>query len=207
MKLIPAEQCLSSVRFYPSSFIELSRNPEKGGSYRDKKAGKTITMRGAGAYYSFVRLTHEYGFGSDISLDHDNLSVGFAGLDFGMIVQVFDSSFGDLSCASRSARILMEYLPPKTEPAIRTEQTRFGRGTAFDEINLKSSVPVEIGATYVLRSISYDRSDILVGLKVVRKDSDGSVIIAWKLLNKFSTPKVTRQKPEVIHSSNVIQNH
>jgi hypothetical protein len=92
----------------------------------------------------------------------------------------------------------MDYLPPKAEAAIRREQTRFGLGTTIDEITLRSSAPVEIGATYLLRSISYDRSDILVGLKVVRKDSDGSLIIAWKLLNKFSTPKLVREKPEVI---------
>src|SRR6185503_20913533 len=29
---------------------------------------KSITIRGGGAYYSFARLTHEYGYGSDIEL-------------------------------------------------------------------------------------------------------------------------------------------
>ena len=30
------------------------------------KDEKTLTTRGGGAYYSFVRATHEYGYGSDI---------------------------------------------------------------------------------------------------------------------------------------------
>jgi hypothetical protein len=153
-------------------------------------------MRGAGAYYSFVQLTHEYGFGSDISLDHDKLLVGFAGLDYGMIVQVLEQSLDDLSGENPSVRPLIDYLPPKTEAAIRREQTRFGRGATIDDITLRSSAPVEVGATYLLRSISYDRSDILVGLKVARKDSDGSLIIAWKLLNRFAAPKVDREKLE-----------
>jgi hypothetical protein len=169
---------------------------EKFDSEVYKKSQKTITMRGAGAYYSFVQLTHEYGFGSDISLDHDKLLVGFAGLDYGMIVQVLEQSLDDLSGGNPSVRPLIDYLPPKTEAAIRREQTRFGRGATIDDITLRSSAPVEVGATYLLRSISYDRSDILVGLKVARKDSDGSLIIAWKLLNRFAAPKVDREKLE-----------
>src|SRR5712691_1621949 len=42
------------------------------------KAAK-LTIRGGGAYYSFARLTHEYGYGSDIELASGHLSVGFAG--------------------------------------------------------------------------------------------------------------------------------
>jgi hypothetical protein len=155
-------------------------------------------MRGAGAYYSFVRLTHEYGFGSDISLDHDKLLVGFAGFDYGMIVQVIDQSLDDLSTDNPWARPLMDYSPPKAESEIRREQTRFGLGATIDDVTLRSSAPIEIGGTYLLRSISYDSSDILVGLKVVRKDSDGSVVIAWKLLNKFPAPKAVRAKGDVI---------
>src|ERR1044072_386582 len=45
---------------------------------REKWDGK-LSMRGGGAYYSFSRRTHEYGSGSDIQLQRDNLSVGFAG--------------------------------------------------------------------------------------------------------------------------------
>ena len=163
-----------------------------------KKLPRAITLRGGGAYYSFAQLTHEYGFGSDISLDQDRLLVGFAGFDFGMIVQVSDQSLDDLSSENPCVRALMEYLPPKLESAIRTEQQRFAQGTTIDDIKLKSSVPVDIGATYLLRSISYDTSDVLVGFKVVRKDSDGSLILAWKLLNRFSVPKAVRSKPEAV---------
>jgi hypothetical protein len=73
-------------------------------------------------------------------------------------------------------------------------------GTVLDGINVKASVPVEVDSSYLLRSISYDRSDVLVGFKVVRKDSDGSLVIAWKLLNKFAVPKPVRNKEEVIGS-------
>jgi hypothetical protein len=53
-------------------------------------------------------------------------------------------------------------------------------------------VKAEVGATYLLRSINFERSDVLVALKVVRQDTDGSVIIAWKLLQKYPVPKLPR---------------
>ena len=40
-----------------------------------------LTVRGGGAYYSFSRLTHEYGYGSDIEFANGEFSVGFAGAD------------------------------------------------------------------------------------------------------------------------------
>ena len=171
---------------------------EKFDSESYKKERKTITIRGGGAYYSFVRLTHEYGYGSDISLDQDNFQVGFAGFDYGMIVRVLQSSLESLSAESPAVKTVMDYQPPKIEQAIRREQRRFADGTVIDGINLKERVPVEVDATYIVRSISYDQSDVLVGIKVVRKDSDGSVVIAWKLLNTFSTPRAIRDKQEVI---------
>src|ERR1043166_8156949 len=164
------------------------------------KARKTITMRGAGAYYSFVRPTHEYGFGSDIELDQDTLRVGFAGYDYGMIVRLSDTSLEDCSAETPAAKGLMAYDPPKSETAIRKEQGRFMDGTVLVGINVKASVPVEVDSSYLLRSISYDRSDVLVGFKVVRKDSDGSLVISWKPLNKFAVPKPVRNKEEVIGS-------
>jgi len=153
---------------------------------------KTITMRGGGAYYSFVRLTHEYGFGSDIELDHDQFLVGFAGYDYGMLLKIHDVSLQDLSAEYPDAAPLIRYSPPTYEEAIRNEQRAFTLGTVIDGLSLKRIVPVEENATYLLRSISYRDSDILVGLKVIRKDSDGSVVLAWKLLKKFKAPQVDR---------------
>jgi hypothetical protein len=117
-----------------------------------------------------------------------------------MIYRISYPSLEDLSSEIRAAKTLIDYQPPKVEPEIRREQRRFGEGTIIDGVNLKRSVPVEVNATYLLRSISYDESDVLVGIKVVRKDSDGSVVIAWKLLNKFPTPKAVRNKEEIIGS-------
>jgi hypothetical protein len=49
-------------------------------------AKRALALRGGGAYYSFVRKTHEYGFGSDIELAQEQLSAGFAGADYGLLL-------------------------------------------------------------------------------------------------------------------------
>src|SRR5262245_47423164 len=41
---------------------------------------------------------------------------------------------------------------------------------------------------YALRSIDYDKSDILVAFRVARKEIDGSVVILWKRHERFSRP-------------------
>ena len=157
-----------------------------------KKNKGTITMRGGGAYYSFVKKTHEYGYGSDIELDHDYLSVGFAGYDFGMILKLNDVPLKDLTAQHVEAATLINYEVPTNEPEIRREQMRFGTGAVIDGFAISRRVPAEVGATYLLRSIDYDTSDVLVAIKVVRKDGDGSLIIAWKLLKNLPTPHPSR---------------
>ncbi|MCA1632575.1 MAG: hypothetical protein LC802_02375 [Acidobacteria bacterium] len=107
---------------------------------REKWDGK-LSMRGGGSYYSFTRLTHEYGFGSDISLEQNQFGVGFAGANFGFLANL---------------------------------------GTVLTK------------QTYVVRSVNYGTSDVLVAFRVVRKDSDGSVVVLWKMLKKFSKPELER---------------
>ena len=55
-----------------------------------KENQKSITLRGGGAFYSFSRLTHEYGGGSDLALDQGQFWVGFAGTDYGFFTNLGD---------------------------------------------------------------------------------------------------------------------
>ena len=47
-----------------------------------------VRIPGGGAYYSFFLLTHLYGYGSDIELADNKLSVGFAGAQFGFLANL-----------------------------------------------------------------------------------------------------------------------
>jgi hypothetical protein len=152
----------------------------------------TLTVSGGGAYYSFDRLTHAYGYGSDIELSQGYLSVGFAGCDYGVILRAGAVSLDEISLEHPRASFLTAYKAAASEPEARVEQRRFGNGDTIEGIKYVRRVKAEIGTAYVLRSISYNRSDLLVALKVVRQDTDGSLIIAWKLLKKFPKPELAR---------------
>jgi hypothetical protein len=154
--------------------------------------GKLI-IRGGGAYYSFAQKISEYGRGSDIQLSRDNLSVGFAGADYGFIYDLGEIPLASVSEETRGAAFLLNYKPPTNEPEIRVEQ-RKAHGFEADGILYKNSVPNIIGHTYLLRSISFGDSDVIVAFKVERKDTDGSLIIYWKLIENFPTPKIERNK-------------
>lgn len=163
---------------------------EKYDSYANRNSG--ITVRGGGAYYSFSRQTHEYAFAIDIGLEQGYLQTGFGGADYGMLTKLDAVQLEDISTALPGVAFLANYVPVTDEPQARIEQRRFSSGTVVDGATYKRRVPVEVGATYVLRSISFETSDVLVAFKVVRQDTDGSLIIAWRMLEKYPTPKLAR---------------
>jgi hypothetical protein len=151
-----------------------------------------MTIRGGGAYYSFVLLTHAYGYGSDIELQQNQLSVGFAGYDYGLLVKTGNGPLDEVNSEHPSVGILANYQTPMTEAEARSEQRRWDAGANIDGLNIRRRLPVEVNANYVLRSISYHASDVLVALKVIRKDEDGSVTILWKLLKRFPKPEFAK---------------
>jgi hypothetical protein len=156
----------------------------------------TLTVRGGGAYYSFTRLTHAYGYGSDISLEQGFLQVGFAGADYGMLINVGDVPLEQLNTEHASVRFLAAYNAVLEEPQARLEQRRFGGGTSIEGLPYSERVRAQVQTTYVVRSINYSESDVLVAFRVIRKDTDGSLIIAWKMLKEFPIPDLARNKTQ-----------
>lgn len=164
--------------------------------YRSNK--KTITMRGGGAYYSFTRKTHEYGYGSDLSLDQDVFQVGFAGADYGFLTNLGDIPIGTVGPETPAVARFAAYKAAREEQVARTEHRRLAEGAKLANLAVKNRLPVHSNSTYLLRSINYSDSDVLVVFRVVRIDSDRSVIILWKLLKKYENPKLNRSQPVVV---------
>jgi hypothetical protein len=65
-------------------------------------------------------------------------------------------------------------------------------GADVQGISANRTVPMKLNSTYVVRSLNYRESDVLVAFRVVRIDTDKSAIILWKLLKKFPAPQVAR---------------
>ena len=145
-----------------------------------------IKIRGGGAYYSFADLTHAYGYGSDIQLEYDTLSVGFAGADYGILTNLGDVPLTDVTLEDPRTSVLANYKAFTTESKARAEYVRFREGVTIEGALYKSRLPLVVNATYLLRSIIFGGSDVLVAFRVVRKDTDGSAIILWKRLKQYS---------------------
>lgn len=153
---------------------------------------RKLTING-GAFYSFARKSSEYGSGSDIALEQNNLSVGFAGADYGFIYDLGEISLAEVSGNTSEARFLLNYKPPTNEVDVRNE-ARKTYNYDVDGVIYKSHIPNIIGHTYLLRSINFGDWDILVAIKIHRKDTDGSLIIFWKLLENFEKPTFERKQ-------------
>jgi hypothetical protein len=152
-----------------------------------------VNIRGGGAYYSFVNLTHLYGYGNDLELNRGILLVGFTGADYGMLTNLGSRRLADITLDDPRAQFISRYEPPASVPAARSEGQRFQAGVTIDGALYRSRLPLQIGSTYLLRSVVYHDSDVLVVFQAVRQDSDGSVIIAWKRLKKYSMPELARK--------------
>src|ERR1051326_685198 len=75
-----------------AAFAEFLRQPNTGiiRLLPREKYNDQSMMRGGGAYYSFTRLTNEYGQSSHLQLGQNYLSAGFIGVDFGFLTKLGD---------------------------------------------------------------------------------------------------------------------
>ena len=154
-----------------------------------------LTINGGAAYYSFARLTHEYGFGSDIELQQNEFSVGFAGADFGFLTRLGKVAIEDVTLDHPAARFLSTFAAPTEEPGARDQQQRASAGFDVNGISYKNRVRLKRKNSYLLRSISYGEADLLVALRIVSQDDDGTVVIVWKILKKFPVPQLSAAQP------------
>jgi hypothetical protein len=158
---------------------------------REKYQSKML-INGGGSYYSFSRFTHEYGYGSDISLEQGKLQVGFAGADFGFISMVGDVPIEEITLTHPAVEYLADFKTPTVEPQAREQSRISSAGIMAKGFTYSRYAGARPNRTYVLRSIDYHQSDILVAFRIVRQDADGSLIIIWKLLKDFPTPILER---------------
>jgi hypothetical protein len=159
-----------------------------------EKWDSKLSTRGDGAYYSFTNRVHDYGRGTDIELQQDYLSVGFAGANFGFMVSLGDMPVENVSEESEAVQFMASFQPPSAEAEARASHRQFawGEGHQAGQWTYRSRLPVAVGQTYALRSVSYDDSDVLVAFRVLRKDADGSVVLLWKMLKKYPKPTLRR---------------
>jgi hypothetical protein len=144
--------------------------------------------------YTRVQVSpHLYSFGSDLSLENGKFQVGFAGLSYGLLLDLGETPIENVTIGLPQSTFLTSYAPPVKISEIRAEQAR-SRAYEANGYKYQKSVAASGGHTYLLRSIDFNRSDVLVAFKVHRQDTDGSMIVLWKKLKAFDKPKFEREK-------------
>ncbi len=153
-----------------------------------------VSVRGGGAFYSFARLTHEYGWGSDIGLEQGQFSVGFAGADYGFLAALGDVPLESIALDTPCVAFLVSLEPPSELTEARAQYAKSAGGVEQGGVTYKNRVAATAGQTYILRSVNYGESDVMVGFRVVRKDDDDSLILLWKMLRKSPVPNLVKEK-------------
>ena len=123
--------------------------------WRTYDTDNQIEMRGGGAYFSFTRRSHEYGYGSDLELDHNRFMVGFAGADYGMRIRLGDVPLDSIPEDDPRLIYMASYKPPSNEQRARSEHRDFVKGREVDGFMYQRSVAARANSTYLLRSINY----------------------------------------------------
>jgi hypothetical protein len=162
-----------------------------------------LSVRGGGAYYSFAHLVHEYNYGSDIGLERGNFLSGFAGADYGFLRDLGDLPLENVMLEVEPVASLASFVPPFAEAEARKVYSQLHTGASADvgyrigeTVYRGNFVPAVVGHTYILRSVSYRMSDVLVVFRVVRRDEQsGDAILLWKLLKRFHTPQLAPPPP------------
>jgi len=161
------------------------------------------TVRGGGAYYSFVGKSHSYNDTPQISLEQNYLSVGFYGTSYGFMTDLGEISLAEINRETAGVDFLANYQPPTEISKARIEQEKGnGKGFENDGVTYRRSLPAVVGHTYALRAVSYDEADVLVALRIYRKDTDGSLIVFWKLIDQFEKPQLIKEAQASIIKKN-----
>ena len=167
-----------------------------------------LELNGEGRYYSFLRRTHEYGYGSDIKFEAGKFSTGFAGLDYGHFLNLGPVPFSELAAAKAEPptwlppekhdawRYMWSYSPPSVTIDARRAQ-RDARSKVVGGISLAETAAAVPGNAYLLRSISFRDSDLLIAIRAERLSNDGSIILVWAILHTFDTPVASGPEPEL----------
>jgi hypothetical protein len=136
-------------------------------------------------------------------------------MDLGNVpIEKLDAKLGNVSHQTRE--FFLQYQPPKQLGALQEERRRFLTGKAQTQSLIFALAKAELNHTYLVRSLQFqlpeiistqspisrsertqidqmlkmESSDIILAFRPVRRRSDGSYTILWRVLNQLPNPKI-----------------
>jgi hypothetical protein len=150
-----------------------------------KTANVILPIKGRGAYYSYSKLRHKLDGWSDIGLQNGTFEVGFAPKALGFMRSLGDVSLEAVTLDSKEVVYLHKLVPQTTYQKILAQGDGNIRVLRAGGMSYSSTIDALADNTYVLRSTTSGKADILVAFRVIRQDADGSLHILWKKLASY----------------------
>lgn len=173
-------------------------------SIDDLGDGRTPDFNLHASSYSFSKGKHGNGLNgfvdprlgwAELRFRDGRFFTGFTGDSLGVLVSLGDIPLELVTPQSEGANGLTNIIPPADylEATSLSRQNR--AGFEIDRFLYGSSLPVAEDTTYVMRSTSNRRADLLVSFRVIRLGLDAGVTIAWRKLKTYPKPEWKRREP------------
>jgi hypothetical protein len=166
-------------------------------SLSDLASGRRPGFGGYASMYSFSKEKHGHGLHgyvdprlgwAELRVLNGRFFTGFTGESLGVLVALGDVPLETVTAETYGVTGLTNIIPPADYFEAATLSKRNRAGFALERFRYGSSLPVAPNMTYVLRSTSNKRSDVLVGFRVIRVDENGSVTLVWRKLKVYPKP-------------------
>ncbi|HEX7295095.1 MAG TPA: hypothetical protein VF251_05025, partial [Pyrinomonadaceae bacterium] len=151
--------------------------------------------------YSFTKAKHGHslqgyvdpGLGwAEIKFEGDTLTTAFTRSSVGLLVSLGDVPLEKITVVTAGAAAIADFRAPRDYSEERNYILTCREGFQLNGFVYRSSLPVAVNNTYVLRSINNKRADIFVALRIVREDEDGSLTMLWRKLKSNPKPSWKR---------------
>ena len=131
---------------------------------------------------------------AELRLREGRFFTGFTGDSLGVMVALGDFPLDLITPETDGVIGLNNIIPPADYLEATSLSRRNRAGFEMDRFLYGSSLPVRVDTTYVMRSTSNRRADLLVAFRVIRIEPDGNVTIAWRKLKSYSKPEWKRRE-------------
>jgi len=174
-------------------------------SVDDLADGRSPEFSSHACTYSFSKERHGSGLNgyvdprlgwAELKLGDGKFFTGFTGESLGVLVALGDVPLEMVTPESDGVKGLTNIIPPTDYFEASSLSRRNRGGFEMDRYSYGSSLPVVSHRTYVLRTTSNRRADLLVGFRVISTRPDGSVTILWRKLKSY--PKPTWKRREIV---------
>ena len=171
-------------------------------SVADLATGRRPGFGGYASLFSFSKEKHGNGLHgyvdprlgwAELRLLNNRFLTGFTGESLGVLVALGDVPLETVTPETFGVTGLTNILPPTDDFEATSLSRRNRAGFVLERFRYGASLPVAENMTYVLRSTSNKRADVLVGLRVVRVEDNGTVTVLWRKLRTYPRPSWKRR--------------